>query len=162
MPPVNAQQFWKANPNQMALPGMEEHSHPAAAHLAQGYHVSAWEDELGMTHLQMRKSDTAGASLEYDTKTMPNRQRPSGEIAMVQTALDERGQGLATALFGVGRTMARLKPQHSTDRTRAGDLWAPKASAVHGGRVPKSARQRYLERRGEPIDSSHNSAWAEG
>jgi hypothetical protein len=45
---------------------------------------------------------------------------------------------LATALYGIGRTMARVKPRHSTDRTSEGDVWAPKASAKYGGPVPRN------------------------
>jgi hypothetical protein len=48
--------------------------------------------------------------------------------------------------------MARVKPQHSVMRSHAGDVWAAKASAVHGGRVPMSLRQRYIKRHGLPED----------
>ena len=141
MPSLNRDQFWKANPNQMALPGMEDISpNPAAPHLARGYHVVAGHDPYDGSFLQIRKPGTAGARLDWSTLPLSNRTRPSGEIQMVKTGPGEERQGLATALYGIGRTMARVKPQHSVVRTRRGDSWALKASASYGGRVPKNDR----------------------
>ena len=133
MPPVNAQQFWKNNPNQMALPGMEEHSHPGALHLAQGYHFDTY---VGKQAVRVRAKHPdivqgAAASLRWD--------KSSGEIGGVGTRESHQHQGLATALYGMGRTMTRVKPQHSPIRTDEGDAWALKASAKYGGRIPKNA-----------------------
>lgn len=139
MPEVNRQQFLKANPNQMALPGMEEHSHPGARALSQGFHftVGHWGSdgnygEIGAVHEDW--GDQNVAELNWRQK---NHSGPKGEITWVHTNPEHQGQGLATALYGIGRTMARVKPKHSTDRSDEGEAWAPKASAKYGGRVPK-------------------------
>ena len=56
---------------------------------------------------------------------------------MVETAPAHVRKGLATSLYGVGRTMARIKPKHSVIRTEEGDTWARTTTAKYGGRVPK-------------------------
>lgn len=131
MPAVSKDQFWKSNPNQMALPGMEEQAHPGAVYLKQGY---SFDTHVGGPTVRLRaKHPTAiqgaAASLRWSSS--------SGEIEGVGTRVSHQGKGLATALYGMGRTMTKRKPQHSPIRTAEGDAWAPKASAKYGGRIPK-------------------------
>jgi hypothetical protein len=147
---VSKQQFWKANPNQMALPGMEELSHPGAMHLAQGYHFKSMhtsETEL-MTAHHPQWGEQELAALDWRRKgTYPEwsdegwlHHRPRGEITWVKTndSADSEKKGLATAMYGMARTMTRVKARHSTDRTSQGDQWTPKSAAKYGGPVPKN------------------------
>ena len=146
MPPVNHRQFFKANPNQMAFPGMEEHAHPGAKALAEGYsfHFNAVPDPTTKTRnahlleLSLQKPGEPPAStLNWVDLKQPDFELGPGEISMVETRPGEEGKGLASALYGVGRTMARIKPRHSTKRTQSGDRWARSVSQKYGGRVPK-------------------------
>lgn len=45
---------------------------------------------------------------------------------------EDQGKGIATAMWKMGQEI-RPKPQHSADRTRAGDAWAKSV----GGRLPR-------------------------
>ena len=141
MPEVNRQQFWKANPNQMALPGMEEHAHPGAKVLAQGYRfVRGRNRENSVRVLKLNKGhdtvsglawgDDEGSHGMYDD---PHRK---GEIVMVHTDDAHRRQGLASTTYAVARQMARVKPQHSDERTPEGNAWAHAVTKKHGGRKP--------------------------
>jgi hypothetical protein len=146
------EQFFTANPNQMALPGMEEHSHPGAKALSQGYRfehertvarVGPWATHyhsLKATHPDVAASPEVGMDREVAAKLDWRDQ--GGEISMVQTQPSQQRQGLATALYGIGRTMTTRKPQHSPRRTIEGNAWAPAASKKYGGRVPKEPRSR--------------------
>lgn len=153
MPEVSRAQFLKANPNQQALPGMEKVSHPGAALLSQGYSFSHESTRLpgeyggfsgtageGHTLMAHDEAGKVAGYLQYpDKSTAPKRWGGlgQGEIAMVETHRDHRHKGIATALYGIGREMARVKPRHSTARTNQGDPWAKTTVEKFGGRVPK-------------------------
>jgi hypothetical protein len=173
MPPLSSRQFWKANPNQMALPGLEEHSHPGARVLAQGFRFEHHDEDVGassgqdahshsllvvphtdatqrLVHgldahhygLPYSENPKAAANLMWASgRDSPRNGLSSGEIGMVETAPGHTRKGLATSLYGVGRTMARIKPKHSVVRTREGDKWARTTTAKYGGRVPKKNLQ---------------------
>jgi hypothetical protein len=66
------------------------------------------------------------------------------DISWINAHPDHRGEGIATAMYGVGRTMARVKPRHSNDRTEDGDVWAPKSAARYGGPVPRNVNKQKL------------------
>lgn len=148
MPEVSRAQFWKSDPNQMALPGMEEHSHPGARLLSQGYHFEheameipggAWNHEshpIEHTLSTMTPEGHTAGKLSWVHGNAPAVGLSPGEISMVETH-GPRHTGIATAMYGVGRQMARVKPRHSTIRTAAGDGWAKTTVAKYGGRVPK-------------------------
>jgi hypothetical protein len=132
MPDLNDKQFWKANPNQMALPGLEEHAHPGAVHLAQGYRFRVEtntdpQNRTGFSLYAFNPQKRMAAELHWGSVR--------GRIGWVEA--HERGKGLASALYGMGRTMASVKPQHSPVRSRSGDKWAKAVSKRYGGRVPK-------------------------
>ena len=133
MPELNDAQFsgWKANPNQMALPGMEDLSHPGAHVLAQGYHFEHTVDEFGTRSLWAMKGTHLGGYLQWQQH---EDYEPRGEIQMVKT--EDRGRGLASSMYGMGRTMARVKPVHSIVRSRLGNEWAHKVSERYRGRIP--------------------------
>lgn len=151
MPEVSRAQFLKANPNQQALPGMENVSHPGAALLKQGYHFehhSIPADHFdpaarGSHHVieAISPIGTQAAELNWpDTKQPSNsygKGLGQGEISWAGTEAPYRGQGIATTLYGIGRTMARVKPRHSKLRSEAGDAFAAKSAAQYGGRLPK-------------------------
>jgi hypothetical protein len=167
MPPLSSRQFWKSDPNQMALPGLEEHGHPGARVLAQGFRFEHQTKNIGgnpdakehtlalvphskgqqrLVHgldaqhygLPYHDNPKTAASLSWASgKDAPRIGLSSGEIGMVETADGHKGKGLATSLYGVGRQMARIKPRHSTSRTKDGQQWAQKATDKYGGRVPK-------------------------
>lgn len=156
MPEVSRRQFWKADPNQQAFPGMEDVSHPGAKLLTQGYSFKKHElGDPGFSPLDPRsqrtaglrvdaigpKGDTAGYLMWSAQHKIPY-QNPlgKGEIAMVETGKEHQKQGIATALYGIGRTMSSIKPRHSTHRTRMGDAWAPTTVEKYGGRVPKKQK----------------------
>jgi len=149
-------QFWKENPNQMALPGMEEHAHPGTPLLAKGYHFKAEKLDFSDEDTSADDPDSEAASLtayrpgenpqehepvgeltwrSKETNTSGGSHFPRGEIAWVESR--EPKQGIASALYGMGRQMAAVKPEHSAYRTPEGDDWAPRVSAKYGGRVPK-------------------------
>lgn len=156
------------NPNQMALPGMEELSHPGAKALA--------EEPTGMFfHHGPDKYDNRanitfavdnGPNASYDPR-YPSEGRPrdyigvghmawnagpaykhplgagqirKGEIEDLHVDSAYRRKGIAAAMFNVSRQMLPyMKPTHSPERTRAGDSWA---RAV-GGRLPKLNAAEY-------------------
>jgi hypothetical protein len=152
-PPVSDAQFggfFKANPNQMALPGMEELSHPGARVLARGYHFEhhskpltpdAWgRPSRGRGHtlsVRFRGGSSDISELHWPDEPDRGAGLSKGEIGWVHTQDYKRGEGLATALYGVGREMAKVKPRHSTVRTQQGDAWARTTVKKLGGRVPK-------------------------
>jgi len=142
----------------MALPGLEEHAHPGAKLLSQGWHFRTDTIPLGAnTYHQLSAepshhvttdpwAETVGGSLVHEhfpgavlqwSGGGPGSGYKKGEIAMVETAPSHSHQGVASALYGMGRSMARLKPQHSSERTPEGDAWARSVSKRYGGRVPK-------------------------
>lgn len=53
-------------------------------------------------------------------------------ITNVHVQEEHRRQGLATAMWDMGQSM-RPRPQHSADRTNAGEAWARSV----GGRLPR-------------------------
>lgn len=159
MPTLNRKQFWKANPNQMALPGMEDLSHPGAVALSQGYrfvrkgnsdraqvaaHLST--DYPGEDTRPPHRRQDSVAQLTWaksnEAYTM-DADLNKGEIEQVYTDEEHSRKGLASALYGIGRTMARVKPQHSWNRTPDGDVWAQSVSKKYGGRIPQPDRYKY-------------------
>lgn len=153
---LSQRQFFKANPNQMALPGMEDVSPNPMAHLlTKGYTVEHMMNStsgmhtLALHHPEAKTEyvtgfpgDVAALTWAGSAKEMPRHMAyhyrggySPGEIAMVQS--HTQGQGHATALYGVGRKLTRVKPRHSVERTHEGDRWAKIATEIHGGRVPK-------------------------
>lgn len=128
-------QFWNSNPNQMALPGMEEHAHPGAVHLAQGYHFRTVASP-SVVKVSAEHPDTYKSSAAHLRWAANN-----GHIEGVMTAQSHRHKGLATALYGMGRTMTAVPPEHSPMRTPDGDAWAPKATAKWGGHVPPNINE---------------------
>jgi hypothetical protein len=133
MPEVNKEQFWKANPNQMALPGMEELSHPGATALSQGYH---FEHHVNPYQAGLMAHDSEGVVSELHWRVRDGSGK--GEIGWVHTIPSEHRQGLATALYGIGRRMAAVKPKHSDDRSFEGDRFAESSAAAYGGPVPRN------------------------
>ena len=153
-------QFFKENPNQMALPGLEEHAHAGAPILAQGLRIehrvadnhdltnmagthtlAAVDDsteysERAAPHLRTAAKLTWNAGTEKDTNAGYKR----GEITGVFTQERQRQKGIATQLYGVGRTMMKNvpKPEHSPTRTPDGDKFAEKSSGKYGGKIPRN------------------------
>jgi hypothetical protein len=128
---------WKMNPNQMALPGMEEHAHPGATLLSQGYRFEPEENQYAIrihAYDDYSSSKNPAASLSW--------WKPKdfgGEIQMVETRGEHRGRGLANALYGMGRDLSNVKPEHSPDRTAQGNYFAFAASKKFGGKVPANS-----------------------
>lgn len=125
----------------MALPGLEEHSHPGARLLSQGYRFS---------HEVIPGEEGENPEISVVRAVHPDPAKPSwnhlqwmsdktgrGEILQVEVNQeDERHQGVASAMLGVGRELAHIKPQHSPTRTPAGEGWARATAKRFGGRVP--------------------------
>jgi GNAT superfamily N-acetyltransferase len=139
--------LWKEgpSPSQMALPGMEQHAHPGAVHLAQGYRfetsgeypmIVAKKGDEKAGYLSWRGHDDRGSSAAEKGP------RPAGEITMVKTEPEHQRKGLASAMYGMGRQLATQPPEHSTIRTPKGDKWAKAVTKKHGGSVPPQARIR--------------------
>lgn len=136
-----------ANPNQMALPGMEEHAHPGAMHLAQGhiFHANRTDDSVQLTVGPANpRASTGTASLTWATKPIagdnwPGNTYKRGEIKMVETPPRSRRKGLASSLYGIGRQMASVPPEHSASRSDMGDKWAPAVTEKYGGHVPENS-----------------------
>lgn len=136
MPPLQSRQFWKANPNQLALPGLEEHAHAGANLLAQGAHFKA--EHVNEPGEPPRASLYALSGDNYRVGELHwlADDVGRGEIGLVETHQRAQRNGVASALYGLGRQMARVKPQHSPDRTEEGDAWAQKVTKKYGGKVP--------------------------
>lgn len=120
MPAVNRQQFWKSNPNQMALPGMEEQSHPGAKLLAQGYAFRTHSTDMGggqmqheinavhpdlegdaraiTPHMTFGLDKGVASSLNWAGSGYRSGDESPGEIGMVETGRGLEHQGLATTL----------------------------------------------------------------
>jgi hypothetical protein len=131
----------------MAMPGMEEHAHPGAVHLAQGriFHANRNADSVQLTVGPANpRASTGTASLTWATKPIQGdgwhaESYHTGEIKMVETPPRSRRKGLASALYGIGRQMTSVPPIHSANRSDMGDLWAPAVSKKYGGHVPKNS-----------------------
>ena len=139
MAELNRAQFWKDNPNQMALPGMEEHAHPLAEALSHGMHVKTeFNDDYGAVPTVKTSLVHPGGwtVAQLNTVTEKTRGHPKGEIDWVGTDPAFRRRGYASALYRAGRGMTTIKPNHSGDRTPEGDKWARAVTAKYGGRVP--------------------------
>jgi len=139
---LNSSQFWKQNVNQMALPGFEEESHPGAPLLAEGYTFEHRESELPHSSLYTLEAyspegDSAGFMEWGHRRDDSGHHSALGRIQMVSTHRGYQHEGVATALYGMGRRFARIKPQHDTRRTWEGDRWARSTTEKFGGRVPK-------------------------
>lgn len=137
---VSPRQFWKEQPNQLSFPGLEGQAHPGAKLLAEGtvHHFSAqsWAQRGGPAGAGLYARNSQGEMLgRLDWMTDP---ASKGEIANVETSAERggRGKGIATALYGMGRQLASVKPQHSGIRTSEGSGWARHVSRIHGGKVP--------------------------
>lgn len=160
--------MWKENPNQMAIPGMEEHAHPGARLLTQGYMFSASSANVTKSStLQVHDAADADTShvlhspkgylptkdLYKHTNSMEpqfNQEEHShlvwnddpsndvGEIRSAHTNRAHQSKGLATTLYGMGRKLGRTMPEHSANRSYAGTAFAHASSKVHGGYVPTS------------------------
>jgi GNAT superfamily N-acetyltransferase len=68
----------------------------------------------------------------------------TGTIKDVLVHGDHQGQGIATQMYNLAHRVAATtrgvpKPQHSQDRTDAGDSWAKKV----GGRLPRRKKDIY-------------------
>lgn len=155
MPEVSRAQFLKADPNQQAMPGMENLSHPGAALLSQGYlfdHESQPFQNLNGdsrpgagSHHFLNVMTPEGHHAGSMSWTEGNEKRvigsrwghSPGEISGIEVSSDHQGRGIATAMYGIGRQMARVKPRHSTARTGEGDAWARTTTDRFGGQVPK-------------------------
>jgi hypothetical protein len=137
---LNGEQFADhVHPHQLAIPGMEEHAHPWAKHLAQGYMLdleqSASQYHLAAVDVSHPKYPTSAAELSW-AKEKTGGYAP-GEVAMVTNFVGQhsnlkdtaRGKGLAPALFhsahhfNLGQSTV---PIHSTERTLAGEHFASK------------------------------------
>lgn len=148
------------NPNQMALPGMEELSHPGAKVLAanpDGMFFHQGPDEysknasisFGLENGEsyddnaeaMRKDYIGVANMKWNAG--PKREPgpvERGEIENIHVDSAYRRQGIGTAMWGIGRQMLPyVKPQHSVDRTEKGDAWAKSV----GGKLPKIQKAHY-------------------
>ena len=147
-------QFFKQNPNQMALPGLEEHSHPLASALAQGYtakhHVengSQLGHVLSLSHEAEGGIEASSLEWAHDNSRYKHSYGvggyKKGEIIMVETNRRHEGKGLASGLYGFARQNARIKPQHSPERTSAGNSWANAVSDKYGGSVPRHRGDYY-------------------
>jgi hypothetical protein len=150
MPEVSSNQFFKANPNQMALPGLESHSHPGAHALSQGFTFSheLYKSKVNKEHqthiLDLKGEDSPGgqsrvSSLEWAAKA--RRGYKKGEIEQVNTSGLERGKGLASALYGVAHEMTTLPPQHSANRTEVGNVWAHSVNKKYKQHMPERKEQ---------------------
>lgn len=163
--------------NQMALPGMEEHAHPGASTLAQGYRFE---------HSQGRSSNSRnGGVMRHTLSAVPDGGHSQwdgvsdltwasshhpytypGEIEGVFTNKDHQRRGLARSLFRVAREMdfgQDTVPVHSPDRSPQGQKWS---SAVGGPRpprgVPVAYRIPYSDDRTGPMKSSRRWDLPEG
>lgn len=151
---LNGKQFWKANPNQMALPGMEDHAHPLAHHLADGYHFEAkaiGPADARQVRLSANHTDRPNANNEHASQlewhaTSGDMLHKRGEINWVETDWNHSERNLGSDLYGFARHHAQIKPQHSVQRSYGGDVFADRSASLYGGRVPASLRQRYLKR----------------
>lgn len=74
--------------------------------------------------------------------------QPPGAIAMVITDPEHRRKGIGTAMLHEGRNYSP-PPQHSQERTKAGDAWAASVS----GAPPENA---------DPLDSLPRHLWQLG
>lgn len=63
---------------------------------------------------------------------------PAGEIGRVFVNKDNRGSGIGAALYheALSNKKVKLKPEHSSRRTDAGDAWARRV----GGELPERIR----------------------
>jgi hypothetical protein len=136
---------WKMNFNQMALPGMEEHAHPGSTLLTQGYRfepkevrdtirINAYHDDNIKKNKEGEEDEEPEKPVAHLTWWKP--EDSNGEIEMVKTENEHRGRGLANALYGMGRDLSSVKPEHSPSRTRHGNYFAFGASKKFGGKVP--------------------------
>lgn len=145
-------QLWKGNPNQMALPGMEKHAHAGAEMLARGvtFKTAARVGRLGQTmglyaHVPVTKGGVKtgqsrpAAELLWKTGS-------GGEINWVHTKGKYQGKGIASTLYGVGRDLATVQPNHSAVRTTDGDAFAHSSSNRYGGFVPTNAESDLPDR----------------
>ena len=160
--------MWKENPNQMAIPGMEEHAHPGAHLLTQGHMFSATttnsENVLALHVHDAADVDTSHVlhspkgylptkelynhtpmepqfnKREHSRLTWDDRAHNDvGEITGAYTDnVAHQSKGLATTLYGMGRKLGRTMPEHSDERSEAGSRFARASSRVHGGYVPAS------------------------
>lgn len=143
MPELNHAQFSGTthgiSPNQLAIPGMEEHAHPFATHLARGYQLdlerSPEEHHLAAVDVSHPKYPTVHAELSWAKENKKGYE--PGEVTMVENmASTGYGQhrvaaakGLAGALFhsahywNFGQSTV---PIHSPERTLAGEHFASK------------------------------------
>lgn len=138
------------NPNQFALPGMEDVSHPGAKLLSQGYHFMPehgpnihydFDDYTSheTNNLRVRdKDDMFVGSLSWNGRKKTPGYNP-GEIKMIHVAPEYQRKGIATAMFGVARNLPKpfSKAQHSPDRTEDGEAWA-RTTKAKGVKLPKS------------------------
>lgn len=152
------------SPNQFAIPGMEEHAHAGARHLAQGYRFG-----FGRAKDGYRKPREDAWSMEAHHEDVPAWSDPGsavsditwadkkatgaaypGEIEYVTTSLTKhKGKGLPSAMFKMANTLNMGQdtiPVHSPVRTPEGLGWSNKVGgygldagfpADHGGRTSR-------------------------
>jgi len=147
MPELNHAQFSGTthgiSPNQLAIPGMEEHAHPFATHLARGYQLdlerSEHEHHLAAVDVSHPKYPSVHAELSWAKENDPG--HVPGEVTMVENMATQsytgakqpeeiqRARGLGGALFhsahywNFGQSTV---PIHSPERTQAGEHFASK------------------------------------
>jgi hypothetical protein len=146
------------NPNQFALPGMEQHAHAGAELLAKGlsfdyrstvsrsgtstdheHRLSAQDKSLPWQDREVSHLKWAGSEDDYSGYP--------GEIIYVGTKQTQRGRGIASALYGMATdpnvaTGNDTVPLHSTTRTVDGYNWSAKV----GGWDPEVYRSEVEQR----------------
>jgi hypothetical protein len=138
---LNGEQFADhVHPHQLAIPGMEEHAHPFATHVARGYMLdfnsSRYQHHLAAVDVSHPKYPTVAAELDW-TRPKDADYEP-GEVAMVENfqrghhaigKQEPRAKGLAGALFHSAHYWdfgQETVPIHSPNRTDEGEHFSQK------------------------------------
>jgi hypothetical protein len=164
------------NVNQFALPGMEEHAHAGARHLAMGrgflYERTPLDapGDAGNHTLEMYAPESGRMArvghLEWSGSNVPEKEPPfkghyPGEINRVGTNRFFQHQGIASTLYKMADdpnvfTGDDTRPLHSTMRTRAGEAWSKAVGGWDPDLHPYSARPRHpFEVRGDVDRRAH-------
>ena len=158
--------FWKSNPNQMALPSMEEHAHPGAHLLTQGYtfetrnptssnhatHLKVYHPENDQYLTDAGKWAQPTGYLNWTLKRHQDRihkdYHEPGEIGMIEVKGNSQGRGIASTMIKVASEMTAVPPESSAHRTEYGEALANSRTmqdyAAKKGKVIQENSGRHL------------------